>query len=191
MNNIVLFYANGITSLNRKKAVLKPCSLPESPKVQSMEESTWRPRAVYYAMSLGVESSFITSVDQAKKDLREPEIELFAESELNILPASNLEFRRIMVERTPREPEPVRKRLRLGEKKSNPVSPVTTMLPESSTGSSLPSSVPPEPAMTVMPELASPFHQDGLSVLSASLGPLPAGSLDYSKPSQPAMPSLS
>lgn len=177
---------------DRKKAVLKPCSLPESPKFQSMEESTWRPRAVYYAMSLGVESSFITSVDQAKKDLREPEIELFAESELKILPASNLEFRRRMVERTPpREPNPVRKRLRLGEKKFNPVSPVTTMLPESSTASSLPSSVPPEPAMTVMSELASPFHQDGLPVLSASLGPLSAGSLDYSKPSQPAMPSLS
>lgn len=125
LNNTVLFDTKGITSLSRKMAVLKPCALPVSPKFQSTEESSWRPRAVHLAMSLGVDPSFITSVDQAKKDLREPEIELFAESDLEISPAS----RRRVVERSPpREPEPVRKRPRLCEKKSNPV---TTTLPES------------------------------------------------------------
>lgn len=189
LNNTVLFDAKGITSLSRKMAVLKPCALPESPKFHSMAESSWRPRVVHLAMSLGVEPSFVTSVDQAKKDLREPEIELFAESDLEISPASSLESRRKVVERTPpRDPEPVRKRLRLGEKRPNPVSPVTRH-PESSSASSLPSSVLPEPSMTALPESSSPFHQDDLSALPV-LGPLPAGSLNVHKNSQPALPSM-
>lgn len=67
-------------------------------------------------MGLGVEPSFLTFVDQAKKNLRKPEIELFTESDLEISPASTLDSKRKVVERTPpREPEPVRKRLRLGD----------------------------------------------------------------------------
>lgn len=100
-------------------------------------------------------------------------------------------FSRRMVERTPaRVPEPVRKRLRLGEKKFNPVSPVNTMHPESSTASSLPSLVPPEPSMTVVPESASAFHQNDLPALSVSLCYLPAGSLDSPQKCHLAMPSM-
>lgn len=98
LNNTVLFDAKGITILSRKMAVLKPCALLGSPKFHSIEESSWRPRAVHLATSLGVEPSFVTSVDQAKKDLREPEIELFAESDLLISPASSLESKRKVVE---------------------------------------------------------------------------------------------
>lgn len=45
--------------------------------------------------------------------------------------------------------------------------------------------------MTDSPELASPFHQDDLPALSASLDPLPARSLDSPQKSQPAMPFVS
>lgn len=111
---------------------------------------------------------------------------------MEISQASSLESSRRVIERThPREPEPVRIKLRLGEKKSNSVYPDTTMFPESSTASSLPVLVSPEPSMTILLEMASPFHQDDLPVLSASLGPLPAGSLDCPQKSQPAMPSVS
>lgn len=100
LNNTVLFDAKGITSFSRKNAVLKPCALPESPKFQSMEESSWRPRAAHLAMSLGIEPSCGTSVDEAMKNLRKPEIELFAELDFEISPASSLESSRRVVERT-------------------------------------------------------------------------------------------
>lgn len=143
------------------------------------------------ATCLGVQPSFVTSVDRAKKDFREPEVELFAESDLEISPASSLESRRKVVEITPpRDPEPVKKRLRLGGgEKSSPVYSVTTMHQEPSTASSLPSSILPEPSTTVLPESASPFHQD-LPALSV-LGPLSAGFLDGPEKSQSAMPSVS
>lgn len=134
LNNTLLFDAKGITSLSRKMAVLKPCALPESPKFHSMQESSWWPSAVHLATTLGVEPSFVASVDQAQKDFREPEIKLFAESDLEISPASSLESRRKVVEETPpRDPEPVRKRLRLGGRKSSPVYSGTSMHPEPST----------------------------------------------------------
>lgn len=111
---------------------------------------------------------------------------------MEISQASSLESSRRVIERThPREPEPVRIKLRLSEKKSNSVYPDTTMFPESLTATSLPVLVSPEPSMTILLEMASPFHQDDLPVLSASLGPLPAGSLDCPQKSQPAMPSVS
>lgn len=86
--------------LAEKMAVLKPCALPESPKFQSMGESSWRPKAVHLAMSLGIEPSCGTSVDEAKKKLRKPEIELFAESDFEVSPASSLESSRRVVGRT-------------------------------------------------------------------------------------------
>lgn len=51
-------------------------------------------------MSLGIEPSCGTSVDEAMKNLRKPEIELFAELDFEISPASSLESSRRVVERT-------------------------------------------------------------------------------------------
>lgn len=69
MDRTVLFDAKSITSLSQIMVVLKPWALPESSSPFSDE-----PR-------------FVTFVDQAKKKLRKPEIELFAESDLEISPS--------------------------------------------------------------------------------------------------------
>lgn len=54
LNSTVLFNAKSSDSLSKKIAVLKTCSLPESPKFQDLEESAWKPRAYHLALSLGV-----------------------------------------------------------------------------------------------------------------------------------------
>lgn len=54
LNSTLLFNAKSSDSLSKKIAVLKTCSLPESPKFQDLEESAWKPRAYHLALSLGV-----------------------------------------------------------------------------------------------------------------------------------------
>lgn len=119
----------------------KPCYLPESSEFDSLDESARKPRAVHLVLSLRVKPCLITSVDQAQRNFREL-------------------VRRRVVERTPQRanPEHIRKRLRLGKKKcsrSSSPCPVTTMPPEPSEDSTLPSSASLKPSMFVLSESAS------------------------------------
>lgn len=91
-----------------------------------------------------------------------------------------------MVERTPPRvtPEHFRKRLRLGEKKcsrSSSACPVTTMPPEPSEASTLPSPSSLELSMFVLSESASLSHINVWPILPVPLRPLLTGTHDGSK----------
>ena len=62
----VLYDARSVASLSRRMAVLKDRTAPEGSYV-SKEESAWRPKSGHFSASLGVDETYIMTVERTIK----------------------------------------------------------------------------------------------------------------------------
>ena len=158
----VLLDPKSIASLSRKMAVLQPEPLPPLSSFTSADIK--KERMNHFATSLGIDSRFIRAVSKLSKhqDYTEPELELFAESDIESMPSPGTVLHR----RTPspvQEKEPQKKRIRVEEYRSVRLPSLTSATPVSTSGSRPPAPAPLENQATTPREDAfvpapSPDH---------------------------------
>ena len=158
----MLLDPKSIASLSRKMAVLQPEPLPPLSSFTSADIK--KERMNHFATSLGIDSRFIRAVSKLSKhqDYTEPELELFAESDIESMPSPGTVLHR----RTPspvQEKEPQKKRIRVEEYRSVRLPSLTSATPVSTSGSRPPAPAPLENQATTPREDAfvpapSPDH---------------------------------
>lgn len=100
VDNSILLDPRGIASLSRKMAVLKPinCSIP--PLCEFTKLNLENQPINHFSTSLGIEHKFIKTISKFQKisnTSTEPELQLFAESDIESLPSPS----RTAILRTP------------------------------------------------------------------------------------------
>ena len=145
----VLYDARSVASLSRRMAVLKDRTEPEGRYV-TQEESSWRPKSGHFSASLGVDETYIVTVERAIKKTKAvtPELEIFAESDID--DGSPPPEERAPIFAT----SPVKKKLKLDKPSAlgkPPVKPVSVS-PSSVT---VPAASPDKPQGTFVPSVVS------------------------------------
>lgn len=115
VDNNILLDPRGIASLSRKMAVLKQSNYSIPPPCEFTRLNLEHQRINHFSTSLGIEEKFIKTISKFQKfQTTEPELELFAESDIESMPSPA----RIATLRTPspaKSEEPKRKKICLKE----------------------------------------------------------------------------